>query len=429
MNIKDFITKLYPICRSITGEGYLESLNIISEVLPLKILEYPTGQKCFDWVIPQEWNVKDAYVANVQGERIVDFQANNLHLAGYSIPFSGRVTNEALKQHLHTREDLQDAIPYVTYYYKRDWGFCVSRKLYECMGNDEYDIVIDTELKDGVLRTGEYYKPGRSKEEIWLSTYLCHPSLCNDNLSGVGVSVAIMKEVAEMKDNYYSYRLLVLPETIGPIVYLANNKELIRNIYGGYVITCVGDRGEMTYKRSIYGDHAIDKMMLRALEKFGKPYDIHKYSPFGSDERQYSSPRFKLAFGSLMRSSHTPKDLSNPFMPDKFPEYHTSLDNLDIIDEDSMQEVKNIYLKCLENLDMNRYYKANYFGEPFLSKHNLYISPSEDIELSLATFYFQGYVDGTRSLWDIQELSGISIDKLKQVADSFEKAGLVELIG
>lgn len=428
MKIKTLIEKLYPICRSITGDGYFESLKIISEYLPLKIREYPSGQECFDWTIPLEWNVKDAFVSTIKGERVIDFQKTNLHLANYSIPFSGRVTLDELKNHLHTLNELPDAIPYVTYYYKRDWGFCVSKHQYDAIQDAEYNVVVDTELKQGVLRIGEFVHPGKSQKEIWLSTYLCHPSLCNDNLSGVAVAVELMKEISKIKNNYYTYRLLIVPETIGPIVYLANNNELIKNIFGGFVITCVGDRGAMTYKRSIYGNHLIDEMMELVLRESGEKYDIHNYSPFGSDERQYSSPRFKLAFGSLMRSSHTSKDLSNPFVPDNWKEYHTSLDDLDFIEENSMQQIKGIYLDCIEKIELNRYYKAKYFGEPFLSKHNLYVSPSEDLELCLATFFFQGYADGTRSLIDIHKISNVSILKLKQVAVAFEEAGLVEVV-
>jgi aminopeptidase-like protein len=232
-----------------------------------------------------------------------------------------------------------------------------------------------------------------------------------------------------MRDNYFTYRLLIVPETIGPLAYLSNNGELIENIFGGYVITCAGDKGNMTYKKSIYGDHIIDKMMQRALKDTSNMYNVVSYDPFGSDERQYSSPLLRLPFGSLMRSSHTSTNLSNSNSLGNFPEYHTSLDNLDVVHEDCMQEVKNVYLKCLKYLEMNRYYKANYIGEPFLSKHGLYISPSKDMESYLATFYLCGYADGNRSLWDIQEISGVSIEKLKTVAESFERKGLVKIVG
>jgi aminopeptidase-like protein len=428
LHIHDLISRLFPICRSITGHGQLETLEILGEHLPLQIKDYPTGARCFDWEIPQEWNVTEAFIADLNGRRIIDFRQNNLHLVGYSAPFNGRVPLSELRDHLHRHPHFPDAIPYVTQYYRRDWGFCATHEQYNALTDPEYDVVVDTQLSDGILRIGEYCHPGRSDKEIWLSTYLCHPSMCNDNLSGPGVAVALMKELSELRDNFYTYRLLLLPETIGPIVYMANHPDETKRCIGGYVITCCGDRGDMTYKRTIRGDHAIDRMMERALSASGSNYNIQPYTPFGSDERQYSSPRFALPFGSLMRSSHTPLDLSNPFEPDNFLVYHSSLDDLDYIDEDCLQEVKDTYLKCMQNHESNRVYKANYFGEPFLSNHGLYVSPADDLERCLATFYFQGYADGKNSLWDIHERTGVSIDLLGEVAESFRNAGLVDLL-
>ena len=427
MELMNLLKKLYPICRSITGNGQLETLNIIRKEIPINILEYPTGEKCYDWMVPKEWNIHDGCISNISGEKIIDFKSNNLHIAGYSIPFKDRISLDELKKHLHYRSDLPDAIPYVTYYHKNDWAFCLTKNQYNSLNDNMYDVQINSTLTDGYLRIGEYYKQGLSNREIWLSTYTCHPSMCNDNLSGILAGVELIKYLETLKGPKYSYRVLFLPETIGPLVYLWNNKNIIKNIYGGYVLTHCADNNHLTYKRSIHENHPVDDMMMKALVDSGKQYQTQPYVPFGSDERQYSSPRFKLAFGSLMRSSHTPMDLSNPFEPE-WKEYHTSFDNLDFISENALQEVIDIYKKCIEYHEYNIKYRAKYYGEPWLSKHGLYVSPIEDLEKSKGIFYFQGFADGKNSLWDIHNISNVKIDILNKVADEFYSAGLVERV-
>ena len=422
--MEKLLDTLYPITRSITGQGQLATLKIINEEVPIDILEYPTGQQCYDWSVPQEWNVESAFIKNQKGEIIVDINRNNLHLAGYSIPFIGEMKLDELKKHLHTRPDLPDAIPYITYYYKNDWAFCITHNQYEKLANETYHIEVNTGFKDGYLRIGEYIKKGQSSQEIWLSTYTCHPSMGNDNLSGILAAVELIKHLESLPETHYTYRVLFMPETIGPIVYLFNNKKTIPSILGGYVLTHCGDRSDLTYKLSLEEGHSIDKMMLIALEKSGLAYRTQPFVPLGSDERQYSSPKFKLPFGSLMRSSHTPMDLKNPFIPE-WKEYHTSLDNLGFIDISLIKEVTNIYKDCIQNHEYNLKYCANYYGEPWLSKHNLYVSPEDNLEKAKAVFYFQGLANGKYSLWDISEKFDIDIDLLSQVASQFEKCGLV----
>ena len=419
--------ELFPICRSITGNGQLETLNILKSQIPLKILEYKTGEEHFDWEIPLEWNIEGAYIQTEAGEKIVDFKNSNLHIAGYSVPFEGTISLASLKEHLHFREELPDAIPYVTYYHKSDWAFCLSKNQYDMLKEEKYFVKVDTSLTPGYLRIGEYFKRGKSKKEIWFSTYTCHPSLCNDNLSGVLAGLELVKYLESLEETTYSYRVLFLPETIGPIVYLHDHIDIIENIIGGYILTHCGDASTLTYKESIAKNHDIDSHLIRALKRLGKQYTVQPYLPLGSDERQYSSPLFNLPFGSLMRSSHSPSNLLNPFQPD-WKEYHTSLDSLDLLSVESLIEVVEVYIECINNHELNRVYKAKYHGEPMLSKHSLYISPIDDLEAAKAVFYFQGFANGHNTLWDIHEKTEVSISLLAETASKFEACGLVELV-
>jgi len=419
--------KLFPICRSITGNGQLETLETIKMQIPLNILEYETGEEYYDWKIPLEWNINGAYIQTESGEKIVDFKNSNLHVAGYSVPYEGTISFEELKKHIHFREDLPEAIPYVTYYHKSDWAFCMSKNQFDKLRRERYTVKIESSLTNGYLRIGEYLKKGKSKKEIWFSTYTCHPSLCNDNLSGIIAGVELVKYLESIGETKYSYRVLFLPETIGPIVYLNEHQNIIDNILGGYVLTHCGDKAPLTYKKSIAENHDIDNMLLRSLERLGKQYSVQPYLPLGSDERQYSSPRFNLAFGSLMRSSHTPKDISNPFQPD-WKEYHTSLDNLDLLSIESLTEVIEVYIECIRNHELNAIYKGLYYGEPMLSKHGLYVDPTDDLETAKAVFYFQGFSNGTTSLWDIHDKTKVDINLLAEVASKFEACELVEIV-
>jgi aminopeptidase-like protein len=315
----DLIRELYPICRSITGNGVRQTLQIIQRRIPLSIHEVPSGTQVFDWTVPKEWNIRDAFIRNPQGEKIVDFANSNLHVVSYSAPFRDKLPLHELKQHLFTLPDRPQWIPYRTSYYKETWGFCLSHEQLLRMEDGDYDVVIDASLEDGHLTYGEYYLPGQSADEFLLSCHICHPSLCNDNLSGISVMVALARHMRSARRRY-SYRFLFIPGTIGSITWLALHESQISSIKHGIVISGVGDRGDFTYKKSRRGDAEIDKVFGYVLRSAGDNSKIIDFHPYGYDERQFCSPGFNLAVGSVMRT---------PF--GQYPEYHTSADNLEFI--------------------------------------------------------------------------------------------------
>src|SRR4030042_3295105 len=320
------ITRLYPICRSITGNGFQETLNIIKEHIPLEVHEIPTGTQVFDWTVPKEWNIRDAYVKDSKGERIIDFQKSNVHVVSYSVPIRKRMSLGELKEHLFTLPDHPDWVPYRTSYYKEDWGFCLSHKQFLELRDEQYEVCIDASLKEGHLRYGEYYLRGQTEEEVLVSCHACHPSLCNDNLSGMALATYLAKYLTPLSLRY-SYRFLFIPGTIGSITWLALNEEKAFHIKHGLVVAGVGDPGKSTYKRSRQGDAEIDKAVVRVLKESGDDYEIIDFFPYGYDERQYCSPGFDLPVGCLMRTPHS-----------RYPEYHTSADNLDFVKPQRLAE-------------------------------------------------------------------------------------------
>ena len=311
--------ELYPICRSITGDGFRQTLARLKQEIPLEVHEVPSGTHVFDWTVPREWNIRDAYVKNSRGERVIDFRRHNLHVVNYSVPVHGTMSLAQLRPHLHSLPEQPELIPYRTSYYKESWGFCLCHRQLEQMEEGEYEVCIDSTLQDGHLTYGECLLKGASAEEVLISCHACHPSLCNDNLSGVTVATFLAKHLAQVPLRY-SYRFLFIPGTIGSITWLSLNEKSAGAIRHGLVLTCVGDRGHVTYKKSRRGDALIDRAMAHVLKHSGQTYDIHTFSPYGYDERQYCSPGFNLPVGCFMRTPHG-----------KFPEYHSSADNLELM--------------------------------------------------------------------------------------------------
>jgi aminopeptidase-like protein len=403
------IEHLYPICRSITGDGVRKTLHLLQQHIPLEIYEVPTGKQVFDWTVPKEWNVRDAYIKNDRGEKVVDFQVSNLHLLNYSIPIHQKMPLSQLKEHLFTLPEYPDWIPYRTSYYKETWGFCLSDRVLAGLEDGEYEVYIDSSLADGNLSYGEYFLPGQTTEEILFSCHVCHPSLCNDNLSGIALATFLAKHLS-LLSRRYSYRFLFIPGTIGAITWLSLNADRACRIKHGLVISGVGDSGAMTYKKSRQGDAEIDRVVAHVLYHSGRSYSIQEFSPYGYDERQYCSPGFNLPVGRLSRT---------PF--GTYPEYHTSADNLDFVKPDALADSFSIYWQTIEILEANkRYMNTNPYCEPQLGKRGLYnlFGGNQNTQGSqMAMLWVLNLSDGEHSLLNIAERAKMSFFSIAQVAD------------
>jgi len=405
----NLIRDAYPICRSITGNGFRQTLDIVEKHIPLSRHEVPTGTQVFDWTIPKEWNIKDAYIKNSKGEKIVDFHKMNLHVLNYSVPFHGRLRLPDLKQHLFSIPEHPEWVPYRTSYYKENWGFCISHNMMESLVDDEYEVCIDSTLERGHLTYGEYYIQGQSVEEVLISCHSCHPSLCNDNLSGISLATFLAKLLTPLSLRY-SYRFLFIPGAIGSITWLARNEENISLIKHGLVVACVGDPGPMNYKKSRGGQSEIDRVVVQALRDSGRCFTVKEFSPYGYDERQYCSPGFNLSVGSLTRTPHG-----------QFPQYHTSADNLEFVRAESLGESLATYLAVLRVLEGNHaYLSQNPKCEPQLGKRGLYSalggrtsSPTNEFAL----LWVLNMSDGSHSLLDIAEKSGLKFGVLQNAAE------------
>ncbi|RZD47134.1 MAG: peptidase M28 [Thaumarchaeota archaeon] len=443
----DLVKDLFPICRSITGDGVRKTLEIIKNYIPIETHEISSGTKVFDWVIPKEWNIKDAYVKNSKGEKIIDFKKSNLHILNYSIPVKKKVSLNELKKHIFTLPEYPKWIPYRTSYYEENWGFCISHEQFEKLTEDEYEIVISSTLKEGHLTFGELFLKGESEKEILFSCYICHPSMCNDNLSGVSLLTFLAKFISKKKLKY-SYRFLFIPETIGAITWLSLNEKKVNNIQGGLVATCLADQGHVTYKKTRMGNSVIDKIVEKILKESGEKYEIIDFFPSGSDERQFSSPGFNLPIGSVTRTLYG-----------KFPEYHTSADNLDLVHPKYFQNTFEKYIKIFMELEdtfekneikkdgeknissnkkriqknenelifQNLYPKC----EPNLGKRGLYDmigAKKDELGVKMSIFWVLNLSDGKNSLSDISKQSKIKSDDIKLAAEHLVKAGLIKLI-
>jgi aminopeptidase-like protein len=413
-----FITELYPICRSITGNGLRETLNVIKRHIPLEIHEVPTATKVFDWTVPKEWNIKDAYIKNSKGERIIDFKKSNLHVVNYSVPIKNTMPLKELKEHLFTLPDYPDWIPYRTSYYNESWGFCLSHKQFLELKEDEYEVCIDSSLEDGYLTYGEYYIQGELTDEVLISCHVCHPSLCNDNLSGISLATFLAKLLSPLSLRY-SYRFLFIPGTIGSIIWLSLNESQIHRIKHGLVVVCVGDPSKFTYKKSRQGDAEIDRVVTYILKQSNDEHKIIDFFPYGYDERQYCSPGFNLPVGCLMRGQHG-----------CFPEYHTSADNLDFVQPAFLLDSFLKYLSVISILENNRkYVNTNAKCEPQLGKRGLYKTiggAKADYINQLAVLWTLNLSDGQHTLLNIAERAGIEFDEVKKVVDLLLQHGLLQ---
>jgi aminopeptidase-like protein len=413
----DLIAELYPICRSITGNGVRETLRVIAQRIPLEVREIPSGTDVFDWTVPKEWNIRDAYVKDSGGRKIIDFKNSNLHVLNYSSAIHKTISLSELRQHLFTLPQYPDWIPYRTSYYQENWGFCLTQKQYESLGEDEYEVVIESSLEDGYLTLGECYLEGEMKDEILVSTHVCHPSLCNDNLSGVAVATFLAHALLQQKRRY-SYRFLFVPGTIGPITWLALNEDRIEKIRHGLVVACVGDRGSMTYKQSRMGNAEIDKAVEHVLRHSGEHYEILRFSPYGYDERQYCSPGFNLPVGCLMRTPHG-----------RYPQYHTSADDLDFVRPECLADSFNKYWLVCNILENNKTFQnRNPKCEPQLGKRGLYgpIGGQSDArEAELAMLWVLNLSDGQHTLLDIAERAAMRFEMINHAAERLYQHGLL----
>ena len=414
----DLMAELYPICRSITGEGVRETLRRIQKRIPLEIHEVPSGTQVFDWTVPLEWNVSDAYILNREGRRVVDFRAHNLHLMSYSVPVREKLRLEELKPHLFSLPAHPDWIPYRTSYYKEDWGFCLPHADLEQLPDGEYDVVIDSSLLPGSLTYGEAYLPGETTDEILISCHVCHPSLANDNLSGIAVAVMLAQTMAS-RARRYSYRFLFVPGTIGSITWLARNEHRVSRVTHGLVLTGVGDAGKVTYKRSRQGNAEIDRAMAHVLRHAGDPFDIIDFFPYGYDERQYCSPGFNLPIGCLMRTPHG-----------EYPEYHSSADNLDFVKRESLAQSYARCLEVFELLEGNRtYMNQNPKCEPQLGRRGLYravAGQQEKQSKELALLWVLNASDGRHALLDIAERAELPFRRVQDAVEALVEVGLLK---
>jgi len=386
------VRDLYPICRSITGAGVRESLRQLQGIVPLTIQQVASGTPVLDWHIPDEWNIAEAWIQTTDGTRLVDFRNHNLHVVGYSQPIRKRIPRDELLRHLHSLPEHPDWIPYRTGYYAHSWGFCVPHALVEQLTAPEYDVCIDATLAPGQLNYGEYLVRGRTDNEVLISCHVCHPSLCNDNLSAIALAALLARELSAL-DLRLSYRFLFVPGTIGAIAWLAQNESAVRRLRHGLVLTCLGDAGGFTYKRSRRGATTTDRLVEHVLAHAGEPFSVRDFTPYGYDERQYCSPGFDLPVGRLSRSCHG-----------EFPEYHTSADNLDFVTADALGGAYALLLQIVEAFESNRsYYNLLPKGEPQLGRRGLFgaVGGTDRAAHELALLWVLNQSDGQHSLLDI----------------------------
>jgi aminopeptidase-like protein len=414
------VAELYPICRSITGDGVRRTLEIVDREVGggLEVSEVPTGTQVLDWTVPREWNVRDAWVAGPDGRKVIDFQASNLHLVSYSVPVRATVSLAELSEHLFTLPDQPDRVPYRTAYYAERWGFCASQRLVDSLPEGDYEVCVDTTLADGHLTYGELLVQGQSDDEVLVSCHVCHPSLANDNLSGIAVASRLARLLAEGPRPRYSYRFLFIPGTIGSITWLARNEDRVGRIRHGLVLSGLGDPGGFTWKRSRRGDTEIDRAMAHVLGRSGRPHQVVDFSPYGYDERQYCSPGFDLPVGRLSRT---------PFAT--YPEYHTSADDLDFVGPAQLTDSLELCREVVEVLEGNRTYRnLSPKGEPQLGRRGLYgqIGGRSDAEeRQMAMLWVLNLSDGDHSLLDVAERAGLPFALVADVAGALEAAGLL----
>ncbi len=410
--------ELFPICRSITGNGLRQTLAILQRHIPLQVNEVPSETAVLDWTVPREWNIRDAYIARPDGMRIVDFASNNLHIVQYSRPIDALMPLDELHPHLHSLPDHPDWVPYRTSYYSENWGFCLTHRQLCGLTDGSYRVVIDSDLEPGNLSYGELLIPGDSDDTILFSCHICHPSLANDNLSGIAVATMLARHLRTLRLRY-SYRFLFIPGTIGSLTWLARNEDTVGRITHGLVLSCLGDPGGMTYKQSRRGDAAIDRIAAHVLHHDEVPHRIRPFIPYGYDERQYCSPGFDLPVGCLMR---TPNG--------EYPEYHTSADNLSLLRPDSLAHSLAVLRRIVAVIEGDAVYRSrNPKGEPQLGRRGLYAAMGGQREASydqMALLWVLNLADGRHSLLDTAERAGVPFAAIRAAADALLAADLLE---
>lgn len=410
--------RMFPICRSITGNGFRESLEMLREAVPeIKVYEVPTGTTVFDWTVPKEWNIRGGGIYRLNGDKVIDFKDSNLHIVGYSLPIDKVISREELLEHVYTMPDQPDWIPYVTSYYKERWGFCMTENQKQTLTDEEYHVVIDSTLEDGSLTYGELIVPGQTDDEILFSSYLCHPSMANDDLSGPVVLTELMKYVQHLKDRRYTYRFVINPETIGAITYISRNLDaLLKHVKAGFVLSCVGDDRTYSYLATKYGDTLTDRVMQNVLKFHFPEYKKYSFLDRGSDERQYGSAGVNLPVCGFCRSLYT-----------RYPEYHTSADNMDLISPEGLQGAYDVMVKVIMALENNYHYTMTCQCEPQLGKRGLYptISYRGSHDSVNVIRDFTAYADGSHDLIDISNIINVPIDILIDIKNKLAAHKLI----
>lgn len=411
--------RLFPLLRSLTGDGVRMTFDVLGEYIPLSRTEVPSGSRACDWTVPDEWNIREAYVVAPDGTRVIDIQRSSLHVVSYSEPVRTTLSLEELRPRLHTLPDRPDVVPYRTSYYERTWGFCLSHRQLVALEPGDYHVVIDATLVPGHLSYAELKLPGQTEEEILVSTYVCHPSLANDNLSGIVVAAMLAQQLAK-QPRRFTYRVLFAPGTIGPLTWLERNGHRLHLVRHGLTIACIGDDGPLTYKRSRRGDADIDRAAVIALRDLGVPHRVLEFEPWGADERQFCSPGFDLPLGALTRTAHA-----------EYPGNHTSDDSLDRIRPATLAASIRAGLKVLDVVETNRtYINLTPYGEPQLGRRGLYRSAGGAVATpddERAMLWVLNQSDGSRSLLDIASRSGLAYETIRRAADRLEQAGLVSV--
>ena len=421
LDIYEMMRRLYPIPRSITGDGVRRSLAIMQEYLPLDVVEVPSGTAAFDWTVPKEWNIREAWVQNARGERLIDFSRHPLHVVGYSVPVRAKLPLGKLRAHLHTIPEHPEWIPYRTSFYKEAWGFCLTQRALEGFEEGDYDVCIDSSLTDGSLTYAECLLPGERTEEILLFSHICHPALANDNLSGMALLTLLGRWLLG-QPRQWSYRIVFAPVTIGSIVWLSRNESVLARIRHGLVITLAGDPGSITYKKSRRGDASVDRAVAHVLRHSGRPYEVIDFAPYGYDEREFCSPGIDLPLGRLTRTPNA-----------CYPEYHTSADNLEFVRPEYLAESFETCRAVLRVLEHDvRYLNLNPKGEPQLGRRGLYGKTSADRDVAqrdLAVLWVLNLSDGRYTLLDIADRAGLPFHVVSGAANDLVEAGLLRPVG
>ena len=417
----DLAGRLFPLCRSITGNGFRESLEIIRKIIPeIKVYEVPTGTNVFDWTVPKEWNIQGGGIYRLNGDKVIDFKDSNLHILGYSLPIDKVIRLEDLLEHIYTQPDQPDWIPYVTSYYKERWGFCMSENQKKTLVDKEYHVVINSILKDGSLTYGELIIPGETEDEILISTYLCHPSMANNELSGPVLLTELMKYINQMPKRRYTYRFVINPETIGSITYISKNLDILQqHVKAGFVLSCVGDDRTYSYIATKYGDTLADRVMQNVLHYHYPDYKKYSFLDRGSDERQYGAAGVNLPVCGFCRSKY-----------EQFPEYHTSADNMDLISPEGLQGSFDVMRKVIRTLEHNYRYTMTVKCEPQLGKRGLYptISHKGSHDTVNVMRVFIAYADGRHDLINISNIIGAPTDTLIELKDKLMQHNLIQAL-